>query len=68
MGRLDTTRREVLLLASYAASRVAAAQESPNELVVTNSQGISVFPYGDRSTPAVATLTMHDPSGIKGSR
>jgi hypothetical protein len=50
---METTRREALLLAAYAASHVAAAQGTANHLSISNAQGIAIRPFGDESTPAI---------------
>jgi hypothetical protein len=47
---MKLTRRDALLMASYAVSRPAAAG---TELAIANSLGIRVSPHGDRGVPAL---------------
>src|SRR5271165_2437284 len=61
---MGTTRREVLLLATCAASRIAAAQDATSEWRVANSSGINIAPYGDRSVPAFTVSLPEEGEGV----
>jgi hypothetical protein len=50
---MQPTRRDALLLASYVASRVAAAQPASGELVIRNKLGVSIFPQADGKSPSL---------------
>jgi len=51
---MNLTRRDAILFATCAATRVTIAQSPADELSVTNPQGVSIVPYGNQSIPAIS--------------